>query len=91
MSFVLFDALKQCGVDDTRAAKIENACDMLRVSEQGRKRVAQAVAKGAVDSDELLALIEYAPGLVVTPGAVSRQPMPMLWDTLVTHFQLELS
>lgn len=90
MSLSIFDTLTiHVGVGDIAATKIENMCDKLSVSNEGRKRIVQAAARGSIDKEELGALFEYAPGTIKDPGAVYILPMPLLWDDLVGHFRLD--
>lgn len=68
VKYDLFTVLNtKCGVDAVLAKNIEDACNKLRIGEEGRKRIAQAVASNAVNECELHALIYFAPNLFFEP------------------------
>lgn len=90
MCFQLFDALVVlCGCDQSTSAMIDAACDRLDIGEDGRRRIAQAATRGCVDAEDLLGIIESAPGLIVDPGYVRSLGFPMMFGNLVQHIRLD--
>lgn len=77
----------RCGVDSALAKSIENTCDKLRITKEGRKRIAQAAISNTINSWDMIGLIDSAPGLILEPRALVGLPMPLSWADLIKHFR----
>lgn len=92
MDFSLFDSLSiQCGINDDLVEKLVSACDILDVDIGGRKILAQCCLKGTIGKEEVMSLIEYAPG-IIREAAKTRKLIwekPMLWPDFIKELRLD--
>ncbi|WP_041071712.1 hypothetical protein [Thiolapillus brandeum] len=92
MQFSIFDALTiDLGQPQDMASQIEAMCNALRVSDDGRRHLAQCCVYGRIKAGALNELLDRAPGVLVDPAAtraaVWEAPIP--WDEFLGHLRLE--